>query len=274
MSNLVTRIITGVFFLLFVGGSILYSHEAFSALFLIVTILGIWEFYSLVETTGYKPNKIAGTIAGAYLFASNALLAQQYTGFQILLPNFLFWFVIFLLELYRPKDKPFSNLAFTFFGLLYIAVPFSLLNYLPNPAFLTGVSYDYQYLLGFFVMVWVNESGAYLVGVSIGRHRLFESVSPKKSWEGAIGGGLLTLATAWGISFLFSGLDLIDWLAIGAIVVVFGTYGDLFESLFKRSINAKDSGKILPGHGGILDRFDGVVMAAPFVFVYLLLVLN
>lgn len=272
MSNFLTRTITGVFFVLFIGGSIIFSHEAFSILFLVVTGIGLWEFYSLVEKANNFPNKVAGTVAGIYLYISTALLSMNYAGIQILLPNFLFLFVIFLLELYRPKANPFTNIAFTFFGILYIAVPFSLLNFLPNPAFEANADYNYQYLLGFFIMTWVNESGAYLVGVSIGKHRLFESVSPKKSWEGAIGGGLLTIGIAVLLATFFHGISMLNWIIIAVIIVVFGTYGDLFESLFKRSINTKDSGHILPGHGGILDRFDGVIMAVPFVFVYLLLI--
>jgi phosphatidate cytidylyltransferase len=185
--------------------------------------------------------------------------------------NFAFVFLIFLIELYRKLPNPFTNIAFTFFGLMYIAIPFSLLNYFPNPN-LMPETYHPELLLGFFFLVWMNETGAYLVGSAIGKHRLFERISPKKTWEGTLGGGVLSMLTGLLISRYFIQIGTLDWLVISLIVVIFTSYGDLFESMFKRSINAKDSGRLLPGHGGILDRFDGVIMAAPFVFVYLIIV--
>lgn len=271
MSNLVTRTLTGTVIVLLIIVSVVSSQYAFTGLFLIVTILGLWEFYTMLEKVSINPNKVLGTLAGAFLFLSNALIALELAPIEILLFNFLLLFLVFLLELYRNLPNPFTNVAFTFFGLLYVAVPFALLNYLPNPGFVTD-HYNYSILLGFFFLVWVNESGAYLVGTAIGRTRLFERVSPKKTWEGTTGGGILCLITAWILGMFYTELREIDWMIMGAMVVVFSTYGDLFESLFKRSINTKDSGTLLPGHGGILDRFDGLIMATPFVFVYLLLI--
>jgi phosphatidate cytidylyltransferase len=270
LSNLLKRTLTGVLFVLLIIGSIIIERHLFSFLFLFVTAIGLWEFYSLVEKAGVSPNKFAGVAAGMFLFASNALISLNMASREILMGNFVLIFFIFLFELYRKIPNPFTNIAFTFFGILYVAIPFSLLNYFPNPVFLPGV-YHHNLLLGFFFLIWMNETGAYIVGTAFGRYRLFERVSPKKSWEGFFGGGLFSLLTAIVISRYYTNIMLADWLIISLIVVVFSTYGDLFESLFKRSINAKDSGTILPGHGGVLDRFDGVMMAAPFVFVYLTL---
>jgi len=270
VSNLARRTITGIVLVLLVIASVITHQYFFSLLFLIFTGIGLWEFYSLVERAGVYPNKTAGIIAGMVLFATNALIATNILHLSWLLLNFVFVFLIFLLELYRNNPNPFTNIAFTFFGLLYVALPFSLLNYFPNPAFLPGV-YHSSLLLGFFFLVWINETAAYVIGTAIGRHHLFERVSPKKTWEGAIGGGLLALVSAVLIASHYQQVSMADWLIIALIVVVFGSYGDLFESMFKRSIKAKDSGNILPGHGGVLDRFDGVFMAAPFVFVYLLM---
>lgn len=270
MKNLIQRTLTGIVFVFLVVASILVDPRFFSLLFLIFTILGLWEFYSLVHKAGIRPNKFAGIVTGAVLFISNVLISYGEATREILLLNFVLIFLIFLFELYRKIPNPFTNIAFTFFGILYIALPFSLLNYLPNPGIIPG-HYNYSALLGFFFLIWINETGAYLVGSAIGKHRLFQRISPKKTWEGTIGGGLLALAAAYIISRFFNQIHLHDWLMIGLIVVIFSSYGDLFESMFKRSINAKDSGKVLPGHGGVLDRFDGVIMAAPFVFVYLLL---
>ncbi|MBW6497469.1 MAG: phosphatidate cytidylyltransferase [Bacteroidales bacterium] len=268
MNNLVKRTLTGIVFVVLVILSINMHHRFFVILFLIITVMGLWEFFKLVETAGIFPNKFAGILSGVFLFLSNAFIAHGHTGWGILMFNFVFIFLIFLFELYRKLPNPFTNIAFTFFGLLYIALPFSLLNYFPNPNLMPG-TYHSSLLMGFFFLVWMNETGAYLVGSAIGKHRLFERISPKKTWEGTIGGGVLAMFTGFMISRYFTQIDTIDWLAISLIVVVFSSYGDLFESMFKRSINAKDSGRLLPGHGGILDRFDGVIMAAPFVFVYL-----
>lgn len=270
MSNLLKRTLTGILFVLLIVGSIIIERHLFSLLFLFVTAIGLWEFYSLVEKAGISPNKFAGVFAGMFLFGSNALISLNMASREILMGNFVLIFLIFLFELYRKIPNPFTNIAFTFFGILYVAIPFSLLNYFPNPAFLPGV-YHHNLLLGFFFLIWMNETGAYIVGTAFGRRRLFERVSPRKSWEGFFGGGLFSMITAIVISRYYTNIMLVDWLIISLIVVVFSTYGDLFESLFKRSINAKDSGTILPGHGGVLDRFDGVIMAAPFVFVYLTL---
>jgi phosphatidate cytidylyltransferase len=270
VSNLLKRTLTGIIFVVLIVASIISDQTFFSLLFLLVTILGLWEFYTLVEKAGISPNKLLGVVTGAFLFISNVLISKGEANRDILLLNFVLVFFIFLFELYRRIDNPFTNIAFTFFGILYVALPFSLLNYFPNPNLIAG-HYNYSALLGFFFLIWINETGAYLVGSAFGRHKLFERISPKKTWEGVIGGGILSLITAYVISRFYPQIGPSDWLAIGLIVVVFSSYGDLFESMFKRSINAKDSGKILPGHGGILDRFDGVLMAAPFVFVYLLL---
>jgi len=270
VSNLATRTITGIVLVALVIAATVTDQHLFALLFLIFTMVGLWEFYTLVEKAGILPNKTAGIFAGMVLFATNAMVAMNMMNIEWLLINFVCIFLIFLLELYRNNPNPFTNIAFTFFGLLYVAVPFSLLNYFPNPAFIPGV-YHSSLLLGFFFLVWVNETGAFLIGSVIGRHSLFERVSPKKTWEGAIGGGILGLVSAWVIAMHYTHISLRDWLVVALMVFVFGTYGDLFASMFKRSVGIKDYGSILPGHGGVIDRFDGVIMAAPFVFVYLLM---
>ncbi len=270
MSNLAKRTITGIVLVVLVIAAIITDQHLFALLFLLFTMVGLWEFYTLVEKAGILPNKTAGMVAGIVLFSTNAMVAMNMMNLEWLLINFVCIFLIFLLELYRNNPNPFTNIAFTFFGLVYVAVPFSVLNYFPNPAFIPGV-YHSSLLLGFFFLVWINETGAFLIGTAIGRHRLFERVSPNKTWEGAIGGGVLTLASAFVISLYYTHINLRDWLIIALMVFVFSTYGDLFASMFKRSVNIKDYGSILPGHGGIIDRFDGVIMAAPFVFVYLLM---
>ncbi len=272
MNNLLRRTITGIVFIVLIMGAILADQQIFSLLFLFITILGLWEFYTLVESDTIRPNKLAGTLTGAFIFSSNAFIALGIASYQLLLFGFLLIFFIFLLELYRKKPNPFTNISYTFLGIIYVAVPFSLLNYFPNPTFCDTFPYNKNYILGFFYLVWVYETCAYVIGTILGKTRLFKSVSPNKSWEGMIGGGIFALTAAWVISNFHTDIAPVNWMVIALIVIAFGTYGDLFESLLKRSNNAKDSGRILPGHGGILDRFDGMLFAAPFVFVYLLLI--
>jgi phosphatidate cytidylyltransferase len=173
--------------------------------------------------------------------------------------------LVFIVELYRNKPSPFENIALTLLGILYIVLPFGLLNFL----FIPGLNHVYILLLCYFAILWINDTFAYLFGRTFGKHRLFERISPKKSWEGSIGGALTSIFAAWLISSLENSLPFMHWLAIAAIIVIAGALGDLIESMLKRSLNCKDSGTLLPGHGGILDRFDAVFISAPLIFVYI-----
>ena len=167
-------------------------------------------------------------------------------------------------ELYRKKTNPLHNWAYFIMGQVFIAMPFSLLPFI---AYISG--YQPLVLLAVFATIWVNDTGAYLVGVTLGKHRLFERISPKKSWEGFFGGAVVALLSGYVFSLLIPEISLIQWFLFSEIIVVFGTYGDLIESLLKRTVNVKDSGTIIPGHGGILDRFDSMLLAAPVIFIYL-----
>jgi phosphatidate cytidylyltransferase len=172
-------------------------------------------------------------------------------------------------ELYRKKDKSVENIAVTIFSIVYLAIPLSLVNYLVFPEIFKENTYTPKLLIALFILIWIYDSGAYLVGVSIGKHRLFERISPKKSWEGAIGGALIAMLAAWLISGFIPEIKLIHWIAISILTVISSTFGDLTESLFKRLFGIKDSGTIFPGHGGVLDRFDSLFFAVPVIVMYL-----
>ena len=269
MSELVKRSITGVFFVTVLVGGIWLHPISFLCLFAFITAGAMCEFYRIINKDRLLTQKYLGVITGVTLFVVNFFYAQAVAGSEWFLILIFLVALMFISELYRGKDRPFDNIASSVLGVVYIAVPFSALNYFVFPNGSGGAGFTPEILLGFFFLMWASDTGAYLAGSKFGRHRLFERISPKKSWEGFAGGVLLSMAVAFILSYCFKMLSLTDWLIISGLVSVFGVYGDLNESMLKRSLNIKDSGTILPGHGGFLDRFDSVLLAAPIVFIYL-----
>ncbi|HRG38108.1 MAG TPA: phosphatidate cytidylyltransferase [Bacteroidia bacterium] len=270
MKNFFQRAITAAAFVL-VLLSATYRDFTFTILFSIVTLLGTLEFYKLAEKDGTtSPQRLMGAITAGVMFLTNAIYTMYQVNIRVLLFILPFVFLIFIIELYRKKKEPFRNIAFTILGIIYVGVPFTLLNYILT----CRGNYSPQILYGFFFILWSSDTGAYLSGSLLGKNKLFPRVSPGKSWEGSIGGAILSYIVAYIMADWFTIIHLRDWMVIATILIVIGTLGDLVESLFKRSINVKDSGSILPGHGGILDRFDSLLMATPFVFTYLYLIKN
>ena len=274
MNNFIVRTITGVIFVTAIVVSFL-NPLAMIFLFSVVTGMTIWEFAGLVnERENVHVNQFICSVAGVLLFLAMAVHTR---GLDTLNLAFMPWLatVIYLLvsELYLKAVDPIHNWAYTMMSQLYIALPFSLLNVLAFQ--FTNCDLPWLLPLSVFIFLWVNDSGAYCCGSLLGRHKLFPRISPGKSWEGSIGGGLLVVLAAWGISFytennsIVTNLTALQWMGLGLVVVVFGTWGDLIESLFKRTLGIKDSGNILPGHGGMLDRFDSSLLAIPAAVVYL-----
>jgi len=270
VNNLATRSLTAVFFVIVMVGSALLGQTVFSVLLLIITILSLNEFISLVSNQNNQPALWPTIVAGCIIYCSLAAHATGLVAADGLLLIIPVIFVLFFLELWRNKANPFTNIALSLTAVTYIAIPFGLIMYFFDPVVISG-PYHYGIVLGFLVILWLNDTGAYFVGSLIGKHKLFERISPGKTWEGSIGGALFALLTAWGLSFIFKQLDVSHWLILAIVIVISGSLGDLVESMLKRSLGIKDSGDILPGHGGILDRFDAVLLSAPFVFVYLAL---
>jgi len=272
LNNFWSRTITGAVFAAAILGSILFSRAAFAVLFFGVTLVALNEFYGLLNATKkVQMQAVAGTIGVSVLYISFALVAMEVIDKEFLLINLMIPLLIFISELFQKNETPILNIALTLLGILYVGLPFSLLTWFFNPELIAG-AYHPGLLLGFFVILWTSDTFAYLTGVLFGRHRLFRRISPKKSWEGSIGGFVFGLLASLIFSKLFSEFDLINWLIMATLIIVFGTFGDLSESMLKRSLNIKDSGKILPGHGGFLDRFDAALLAAPAVFVYMNLI--
>jgi phosphatidate cytidylyltransferase len=264
---MLSRTITGAILVAVLIAAIIISPYSSVIIFTIIGLAGLHEFYGIYSKQGVEPQVIQGLVLGFSLFVCNYILAAGFVKPQLLYIPVVIAMYIAINELFRQKAAPFNNIAITYFGVFYIAMPLSLFPYL---GFRDNIDlYNPHLILGFFILMWSYDTFAYLTGRTFGKHRLFERVSPKKSWEGAIGGLVISSAIAWLLSKFFVDLTSWQWVVTAVIIAVFGTFGDLIESMFKRSVDIKDSGSILPGHGGILDRFDAVFIAAPAVFLYL-----
>ena len=276
MKNFIIRTITGIIFVAAIVASFL-RPEAMVLLFSIVTGLTIWEFTGLVnQRADVTVNRFISTVAGVYLFyAMTYYCSDIYAGVAksvVFIPYLVTIVYLLVAELYLKQQDPIQDWAYTMLAQMYIALPLSLLNVLAFNATNNGlVAFNPILPLSVFVFLWVNDTGAYCIGSLIGKHKIFPRISPAKSWEGSIGGAVFVLAAAYAISYFIDQnmLTMPEWLGLGLVVVVFGTWGDLVESLFKRTLGIKDSGDILPGHGGMLDRFDSSLMAIPAAVVYL-----
>lgn len=278
MKNLIVRTITGVLFVAIVVTCFI-RPEGMMLLFALITGLTVWEFCGLVNgIDGVNVNRFITTAAGVYLFLAVAGFCSGITPAAVFVPYLLTIVYLFISELYAKGENPLSNWAYTMLSQMYVALPLSMVNVLAFNDAGGDVVYNYLVPLSVFVFLWANDTGAYCSGSLFGRHKLFPRVSPGKTWEGSIGGCLLVVAVALAIGMTFSAesaggsgttLDTAGWVGLGIVVSLFGTWGDLVESLFKRTIGVKDSGNILPGHGGMLDRFDSSLMAMPAAVVYL-----
>ena len=287
MKNFIVRTITGIIFVAAIVASFL-RPETMVLLFSIVTGMTVWEFTGLVnEREHVTINRFICTVAGVYFFyAMTYFCSDLYAGVAksvVFIPYLLTIIYLFISELYLKQANPVNDWAYTMLSQMYIALPFSMINVLAFNGSADGaIRFNTILPLSVFIFLWVNDTGAYCVGSLLGKHKLFPRISPGKSWEGSIGGAVFVVVAACIINwFDQQGADpaqsslnppvltLIQWIGLGLVVVIFGTWGDLVESLFKRTINIKDSGNILPGHGGMLDRFDSSLMAFPAAVVYI-----
>jgi phosphatidate cytidylyltransferase len=257
-------------YLVIIIGSLFMGKFAFGFIFLLINMIALHEFYSLTESSGAYPAIIPSLITGGAAFVLAFLVSAGVAGPGLWLLIIPFIILLFILALFSEKGDAMRNTAISFLGIIYVSLPLSVINFLAFPS-VNAYGYSHRIILGILTLVWINDSGAYLVGMSIGRHRLFERISPKKSWEGAVGGAVLTLICSLWLHIIMGALHRTDWLILALIVSVFGVFGDLTESLFKRSAGQKDSGRIIPGHGGLLDRIDSILFVMPLAAVYLFL---
>jgi phosphatidate cytidylyltransferase len=269
-NNTRLRTFSGALFVAVLTASIVVSeYTAFAAL-TAITILALQEFYSITVKNSNLTVRLVGIAIAIMLLSFSFLYFKDIVSSKVFLLLIPCITSIFIIKLYSKKETPFNTIVYIVIGLIYIALPMAACI---GIMFLLNENLTYSYspliLLGFFILLWSNDTFAYIIGITFGKHKLFERISPKKSWEGFFGGLICTVLLSLLIAKLFTVLHVQHWIAIAAIVVVFGVYGDLIESMLKRSLNIKDSGRFLPGHGGILDRFDAVLIAAPMVYFYL-----
>lgn len=275
LKNFIVRAISGVVMFVVTLGAILLSKWSFVALMTLIAVGGMWEFYRIAEKGGYAPMKLLGIFAGAVMLCAGVALililneGEYEAGASLLLASAGVSIAIvplmFICELYRKSPTPVANVGTSLLGVLYVAMPVSLLLIVP---LLLGEGEWNPWVMIFYIfIIWANDVFAYLFGITLGRHRLFERISPKKSWEGFFGGLVGAVAVGYLASVVLEA-NAAMWMGLALVAAISGVFGDLVESLMKRSVDIKDSGNIIPGHGGWLDRFDALILSAPFVFIY------
>ncbi len=274
MKTLILRTLSGIVFVIVMVGAIIYSPLSMGILFTLLTALSVREFCSIIsERDDVEVNSMICSVSGAYLFLAFFGYLSGWTPTPAVFIPYLISIVYLLIgELYLQRENPLNNWAFTMLSQVYVALPFSLLpvlGFMTDPSHPMQLTYRWIFPLAVFIFLWTNDTGAYCVGSLFGRHKLFPRISPGKTWEGSFGGALLSLAAAAVIARFDTSLTLLQWLGFALVVVIFGTWGDLVESLLKRQLGLKDSGNFMPGHGGLLDRFDSSLLAIPAVTVYL-----
>ena len=277
LTNMTVRAFTGVLFVTIMV-TCFFQPVAMAFLFALITCLSLWEYSGLVNNIeDVTINRFISTVAGVYLFLAISAVNSGFVQTNaVFMPYLLTIIYLFVSELYTKNKNAVHDLSYTMLGQMYIALPLSMINVLAFRTATDGNIHFYYLLpLSVFIFLWTSDTGAYCVGSLFGKHKLFPRISPAKSWEGSIGGGVLVLVAAFLVSLLdqnhgnLSGLNTLQWLGLGLVVTVFGTWGDLVESLIKRTLGIKDSGTILPGHGGMLDRFDSALLAIPASAVYI-----
>ena len=272
MKNFIQRAITGLIFVVTLIGCIVGSYLSFGVLFCIISAMATAEFCHLMnQQKGVKINRNICVLGSVALFLSFFYYGINPVQTGIFIPYLFIIIYLMVSELYLKKENPLNNWAYAMLSQVYIALPFSLLNVLAfqSDETISATSYQYIFPLSIFAFNWINDTGAYCTGMLFGKHPLFKRISPKKSWEGSIGGAVFCIAASFAFAHFFPFMSIGEWIGLALTIVVFGTWGDLSESLMKRQLGIKDSGTILPGHGGILDRFDSAILAIPAAVVYL-----
>lgn len=275
IKDILIRAASGVVMLVVMLTAMLWSTWSFAALLVAITAGVTWEHLRLSEHCGAQPQKVMAMGIALLVVAPFALLFDSEHAitegvslmFGMMFVVMIAMLMVLFVELFRQRETPIQNVSATILPALQVALPIAMLALLPA----LGEGYNAWRVVAFFSIIWANDVFAFLVGITLGRHRLCERISPKKSWEGFIGG----IVAAMGVALLAAHLldeDMAVWAGLGLVSALAAVAGDLVESMFKRAAGVKDSGAIMPGHGGWFDRFDAVLMAAPVAVIYRLMI--
>ena len=271
MNEFLKRSLTGIIFVAVILAGTIIHPLIFPLVFLALLVLTQYEFYKLIEKAGCTPQTLVGSILGGLFFILCNLTVQKIIPHRYCLLIFPVLIVIFIFEVLRKKPGTLQNSMLTLGGFVYTVIPFSLLNFIVYPGFPDDNRFNSQILVGIFIIVWTYDSIAYVGGTLFGKHKICKNISPKKSWEGLISGAIFAILAGIMNAVIFQSLTIFSWITSAIIIITFGTVGDFFESKIKRDLNIKDSGTILPGHGGFLDRFDSLLFAIPVIYIWLIL---
>ena len=270
--NLITRGVTGVVYIFVLLFGILYNKYSFVIVFGAILIFALDEFFRLIEQkTPHLISKLFNIIAGVLIFASAYLFLEDKSILALPISALVYLLSLFISAILIKRPDIFNTIIYSAFGQLYITLPLCLLLLISYEYKLANADYNYAFVLAIFVFIWVNDTFAFLTGITLGKHKLLERISPKKTIEGFVGGIFFTMLAGIGFSFLFTEYNIYFWIGFALLVSIFATIGDLFESLIKRTYKVKDSGHLIPGHGGILDRIDSLLLVIPVIYVYLLI---
>ncbi len=265
MKSLITRTITGAIYVAAILAAILIHPVGLKILVCLMNYIAMYEFNRIGRKINIYP--APASLLLNTIFTIAALTIMHFGIFRLLgVPLLLLYIIIILtISLYQKEGNPMISAAFTFLGMLWITVPLIVLNLIQESA----ITHTVPYSLAIFIFLWANDSFAYLAGITWGRHKLFEKISPKKSWEGFFGGLIMTLVSAVVINHFFPSGNVVFWIIFAFLTAIAAVFGDFAESLLKRIADVKDSGILLPGHGGMLDRIDSLLFAAPVIYIYL-----
>ncbi|MDD2551422.1 MAG: phosphatidate cytidylyltransferase [Dysgonamonadaceae bacterium] len=270
--NLITRAITGAVYIFILLFGILYNKYSFIVVFGIILVVALDEFYRLIEQkTPHLISKLFNILFGVVIFLSAYLFLEGKSILAFPISSITYLLFLYASTIVIKRPDIFNTIIYSVFGQLYITLPFCLLLLISYEYKLANPIYYYALVLAIFVFIWVNDTFAFLIGITIGKHKLLRRISPKKTIEGFIGGIFFTVLSGIGFSFLYTEYTIYFWIGFALIVSLFATLGDLFESLIKRTYKVKDSGNLIPGHGGILDRIDSLLIVVPPIYVYILI---
>ena len=267
-TKFLTRTITAALFVIIIFAALFLHHVIFGLVFFLLMTAALSETYNLLDNETVSAQKKYGLLVGSIIFISSYLLSQDIVGINIYLLIVPLFMIFFIIEIFKQDEKDYRSIAITIFGIIYVTIPFSLFNFLKTSELQDGNIENFL-PFAFFLILWMNDTGAYIIGSLIGKHKFIEHISPKKTMEGTMGGVLSSIGVAIIIAQFNTGLNIWAWIGLGIIISLSGTYGDLAESMMKRRASIKDSGNIMPGHGGVLDRFDSFIFAVPAAYTYI-----